>query len=1256
MRNPELITADDLSSWPDNDARDAQENFPRLIRHLLCETPGVSAISVRVGNGVNVPGCDGVAYSDGTAPFLPTGSLVFEFGTNKEIGAKALDDYRKRVEESEAASHVFVFATPRRWGGKGKWLKERRSESKFGDVYVLDADDLEGWLEMSPFSHYWISEHLGKRPDDAQTLEYWWDTFHQATQPTLPLDMFTAGRESTKEHFQKMLNGAPQIITIQADWRDDCLAFIYASTAANPDSKLNAPEKAVIVVESNAAWKQIARRSGRLILVPKFDGADNHLARNNGHCVIQIVDRGRVALGNVDLELPRVSRPDVLKSLIDCGINFQKADHLAGLARRNMQSFVRALRRDAVVQTPIWATDTDAPMLATLTLVGAWDANNNKDRRAIAELVGSDYDTVESLCERRSGGNDRVMSRVCSAWRFASLEEAFRCLFSRIANRAIERWKRLVFTVLCKENSSCDLSPEKKFAQQVNPTASQVGYSEELKSGIALSLAMVGSIERRDTQLRKLRKIVADIVDQLLRRAVDDGTGSTWNLIAPRLPFLAEAAPRQFIDIVVESLEQETSSLMYTFNSDSSDLLFGDPFSYSHLLWALEVLAWSEEYFDDAIKCLTLLAVNRSGDKQGGNRPDKSLAAILCGWANCTTVSHDKRLTALDSVKQISSTVGWDLLFALWPDWTTMTPPTTPRFRADWCPLTDKPAQQEEQNAYFRGLVRRALAWSDVAPSNLKQLVEHINIGILPEDRAKIIDYLDQLSSSKEFVDDDRYLVWRTLRELATKHSHHRACWSLPKEEIKCLLALSDKWCPASPVLRHLYLFNHNPGLPDCALRHDNYDYVQKVEERRQDALSKILAAPQKLDDLEVLASRAEASSVLGQMLADLQELDFWDVVHWVNSSEDKLTVVVDAYLCRVLRQRGSSWLRGVLDDPRLTPSQRAAVLRRVPAKEDYWDVIARNRVDEDAYWRTAEMPVLPPNHMKDAIARLVACGRARDAIDSVVSSICSAKQDGVMTDLTADVLIDLLDVVCSEGFDQVSSQWHEIGKVLDHIVELKADQADVARLELLLYPLLGRHRESAVLHHVLATKADLFVELVKMVYGGKALCGLDCSVPSRSAESVVKGWCGCPGMTAGGELNATLMRRWVEIARQKLAAAELSDDGDYEIGRVLANSPEGANGAWPLPIVCELIDKIESKSLDRGFIVGMCRGLMSSVRGVYEGGRQERESAQRFLAWSKQIRSTSRHTAELLEEAAKVYEGRAMYEDEQAVMREDGL
>ena len=1258
MKNPELITADDLNVWPDKDARDAQENFPLLIRHLLLNTPGVSAVSVRAGNGVNEPGYDGVAQSDGTVSVLPPGSLLFEFGTNKDIGAKATDDYRKRVKQDDAASHVFVFATPRRWTGKDKWLEKRRREGKFANVWALDADDLEAWLEISPSSHYWISEHLGKQPDEARTLEQWWGSFHQATHPELPLSMFTAGRESTRDKLRELLAKAPRTITIQADWRDDCLAFIYASLVADAKDELSALDQSVIIVKSVGAWNRITRQTGKPILIPAVDGAETKPAIDNGHYVIKIVDREQVVYGKVDVKLPRVSRPDVQSLLNDCGIKFQKANRLAGLARRNMPSFVRVLTRDAAIQTPMWATDTSASMLAALTLVGVWNANNDKDTQAIAELVGSDYDTVTSLCQQRAGGNDPVMSRSGSAWRFASLEEAFRCLSSKIIDGVVERWKQITLDVLGEANPSYGLNPLEKVEQQLNQPTSQVQYSEELKSGIARSLAMVGSMDGDGALSGKLKDSAVAITNQLLNQAVGDDSGRVWNLIGPRLRYLAEAAPQKFIDVTINNLKQDASSLLRAYYADSNDILFGDPWFHPHLLCALEVLAWSEEYFDDAIECLALLAANPADDKQRGNRPDESLAAILCGWANFTTVPSGERLAALDIVKRISSPVGWDLLFALWPDCSAViTPPATPHFRADWCPLTDAPVLRRDWNVYRNGLVERALTWSDVTPSNLNRLVNHINRGIMPEDRAKIIDYLGELALSTEYNDDDRYVVWNALCQLATSHYHHRASeWSLPEEEVDRLLELSDRWKPTSPVLRHLYLFDHTPGLLDCALHRDIDDYDQKVETHRQNALGEILAGPQAIDDLALLASRAVASLVLGWMLADRQELNFWDIAYWADSSDRKLVTVMDGYLCRSLDQRGASWLQAVLDDSRLTAAQRAAVLRCVPAEWDYWEVVARNQDDDSAYWQTAEMRVLPPDHMQYAIERLAACGRAWDAIDSVSLSIRSARQEGVKTDLTADVLIGLLHIACTQESAKISSLSYEVGQVLDHIVELKAGQVDVARLELLLYPLIGHYREPIVLHRTLAAEPHLFVRLMEVAHRDKTMLGMDRSASFRVAMSSLNGWRGCPGMTADGELDVAVMQQWVDAARQGLAVADLSDVGDYEIGRLLANSPEDENGMWPLPAVCELIDEVGSDNLDEGFIAGTCRGLMSSVRGIYDGGQQEHESAQRYRALSRQIRSTSRHTARLLKKAADRYEDRATEEDEQALVRQDAL
>src|SRR3954463_220407 len=97
--NPELVSANQLKQWPATRSRDAQENFPELVRRLLVETPGISNISIRSGDGVALQGWDGLAESAGPA-FLPAGHLAMEFGVDQNPRAKAKHDYHNRVSDA----------------------------------------------------------------------------------------------------------------------------------------------------------------------------------------------------------------------------------------------------------------------------------------------------------------------------------------------------------------------------------------------------------------------------------------------------------------------------------------------------------------------------------------------------------------------------------------------------------------------------------------------------------------------------------------------------------------------------------------------------------------------------------------------------------------------------------------------------------------------------------------------------------------------------------------------------------------------------------------------------------------------------------------------------------------------------------------------------------------------------------------------------------------------------------------------------
>ena len=89
-------------------------------------------------------------------------------------------------------------------------------------------------------------------------------------------------------------------------------------------------------------------------------------------------------------------------------------------------------------------------------------------------------------------------------------------------------------------------------------------------------------------------------------------------------------------------------------------------------------------------------------------------------------------------------------------------------------------------------------------------------------------------------------------------------------------------------------------------------------------------------------------------------------------------------------------------------------------------------------------------------------------------------------------------------------------------------------------------------------------------------------------------------------------------VARVRKLAAEKRHVGivDDHLGKALASSPVGADGAWPHESVRDVLERYNSKALADGFVVGKCnlRGVTS--RSLGDGGEQEQpdDSQQRVV------------------------------------------
>jgi hypothetical protein len=1229
------------------------------MRRLLVETPGVTNISIRSGDGVALSGFDGLADSAGT-DVLPAGELVFEFGVGEHPSVKATTDYNKRVPNVPSPK-VFIFATPRRWAGGPAWAEERKREGGFADVRVVDADDLEGWLRSAPGALYWISEHLGLQPRDAVSLDTWWERFSRSTNPQLPPGLFVAGRREQATQLVERLKKPAALTVIESEWIDDCLAFVYASLREQAD-KIDLLHGTAIVVSSVKAWDSILESPGQAVLLPTFMGADVALAIYKDHHVVAPIDTSSTSRLPADLSLPRPGRHEAAEALQDMGIEFNRAHRLAALGRRSLPALRRHLAIDPRIARPEWAHAPDALILAPLMLVGAWTSDPD-DVSFLESVTNLPWQRIEPILSRVSASSDPLLRKVGTSWTLVSSEEAFLLLRESLSKNMTEQWAEAATQVLTEPNPVLDLEADERATAAIHGIRRR--YSPTLRQGIARGLALLGAMGAEIVleDGSALSDVAAGTVRHLLKEPNADQTGRRWHQLADVLPLLAEAAPDEFLLAAEDDLMRTTPVLLTLFQEESEGVLSLGPSSpHPHLLWALETVCWSAEYLADGVRVLARLAFLEPGG-QSANRPFASLTSILSGWIRHTSASLDERLHAIDAVYRVADEIGWKLTVELWPtDHAFIVPPAVPHFR-DWTP-TETSVPMGEWIAFTHAVVDRAIDHAGVDAERLARLAEGL-AAVPADDRDRIMALFEDLVQKGLLDGEAQLLLWERLHELVMRHERFATATSAMPASLPTRLGdLIAGLEPKSEPQRFAYLFDWHPDLPGV----DDSDFeahAARLSQLRREALLSVLALPDPVKGLTSLARRAAAPSQLGWALAELDEVDLPELRSWFSSSEPTLREAAATWAHRRMQIRGSDWFAHALREPGFEGEARQLLLCNAPPTEGTWQVLRDSPVkeDEQTYWTTAPLNVVPLPDASEALEQLIIHNRAWTAIAVASYAVHQAKQ--VEPDQGVDVSPQLIIKVLDAAFEQrpenaalSSMTGYYIGQLLDYLGKTESLEATVARYEYGFFRVLEHQHEPTVLNRLLATQPDIFVELVKRAYRGKHQPRREMTDAERDHSTqawwVLHEWKGFPGRREDGSLDAQAMEDWVKAARLALSEADRSDIGDELIGQAFAHSPAGHDSAWPSEPVRDLLEMIGSRELENGIALGKLNSRGFTSRGIYEGGHQERQLAQQYREWSKITHARWPRTARVLRDLAKSYDRQARREDLEAELDAD--
>lgn len=1273
-----MITFDavELTHWADRS--DCQHQLPKLVRWLaLATVANVTQIEIPGESSVNVGGWDGQITADEGNAWVSQGSSGWELSCRKDVKRKADEDYQKRSDEPQGvdpADTAFVFVTPRRWPGKKKWARERRAEERWRDVRALDADDLIAWLEQAPAVADWLARLIGKLPASGMMgLDAWWENWAGVTEPPIAPELVIAGRDKDVSALADWAAGEPQPFYVKADTRDEAIAFVAAALPTLSSGRDHALAR-TIIVQTPEAWRALQQHTMPLILIRDFNGdIAAKVAIRAGHRVLIPLDSHQAMRGS-GRELARLGRDETREALMAGGLSDREARSLMRATGRQLQVIRRRLSTDAGTALPDWASSPPSHILVTLLLVGQWDESSDGnpppslpneagtppddaplvgDHQIVERIVGHPYADIEQAATELSLLPDAPIAKVGANWHLVSHEEAWEMLASYLTGTDLSRFETIAIETLRSLSPEFDMPPGERYAAAAYGRT--LHHSDTLRQGMIRALALMGARSDQAANAVSLQHTASRVASAILDASLD---WHLWATLDRDLTTLAEAAPTTFLTAVEHALNADPSPFASLFAQND-----GSPFSaapHAGLLWALEHLAWSSDYFSQVARILARLA-DLSPDNVS-NHPQESLQSLFERGLRFTEADDARRLEVLQALLRSQPAVGWSLLIAVTP-WDGRAildrdPPTWRPWGHDMSPQ----ASREEHIAYTASLDRLLLEFAGVDArrwADLAQILDKLQRDTQIELAGQMSQRSDALRQHPAAVD-----LWNELRSVLSRHhTYQRAAWAMSPDNLAVLDAVYQELEPKDLSAASAWLFTHWPMLPDAEpidLANPQLDERGKsIQAARRDAVLAVYEAGG-IDALERLCHTAELPHFVGAAFAETFDLQtvFETITDYIAAANPAMSAFASNALEQLGWDQGWEVLNELLVRVRETdpaPAKIAAIYCAAPIGSGVW----REMNEEPDAVRAAYWASIDPRRIEidntaeadEATKQLLNAGRSWDVAWLAPEVPCSVE---VLVQVLAQLQSDAAPPSTSGMADYFVAKWLER---LDHD-ESVSDEI-IAGLEVPFIDLLRHHREDLALNRVVLKSPPFFADLVSWCSrrsDGRPDEPIDERVRqnrARNAFHILEHLSGVPGLQPDGTVDGSTLSQWVAEARQLCRERGRGDAGENRIGHMLAASPTGTDGVWPCEAVRDVLDDIATRSIAQGFYIGKVNRQDVTMRGVFEGGDQERTLAAQYARDAAQITGQWPFTAQILRGFAEGYEREGQDEDDDARWRD---
>lgn len=1241
-----LIKAQQIHQW--SNTIEARQLLPVLLRRLIHSTGrDLRQVDFPGYDSSERKGWDGIVETDATTPWIPEGKSYWQVSVNADPKTKAEQDYASspaRNLGSERARSSFVFVTSRIWDDKTEWAESKQAIGNWKSVRAFDANDLEQWLEQSIPAQIWFAEKLSIPTNGVDTLDLFWNQWKNASSPTLTRAVFSDPITAYISKFKDWIEGKPgdRPFVVAADSTGEAIAFL-ACLFKNEDIPQKLKDN-VAFFRSAQTLRELAGSSSDFIPIVSSVESERELVSClcRLHCISV---RPRNAVNpEPDISLGLLNHVSFTDALADMGIEETRIDQLARQSGRSVTILRRLLSNVPAVREPDWAVDFESiKILIPVALVGAWHADTKADQEIINVLSNRPYDEIERDITRILLVDDSPVWFIGRYFGIASKIDALFAIGNYITARDLKEFFWIAEYVLSERDPSLDLPEESRWAAGLYDKVRE--HSGALREGIYETLTVL-AVHGGTLLGNRPGNDVEDQVSALVNRLLSPFTLEKLLSHNHDLPRLAEAAPKEFMDLVEADLRKDQPELLGLLKPVGAS--FPGYCPRTGLMWALECLGWKH------IGRISRILANLSRtdiDDNWSPKPITSLKAIFRCWFPQTAASLEDRMNALTMLCKDYPDIGWQICISQLDNGPQIGEHNyRPRWRSD-ATGSGQFVEYEELAAFGQKAFQLATSRTEHDHITLGDLV--VRLRGLPHDEQAIVWNLVERWMSKEQNDESKGYLRDQIRESVLGPSSKKV---FDDEILRRAHQVYTDLQPANTISQYTWLFaDYYVELPDDDLENDLQDFEKQQNRIREYRLNAMAAIWDEcgFDGVYSLLIGGGEPFVVGECLGDaLTEME--SRVKFVSKClsihgdhEHQSSRCLLGFLSRVQREVCAEIITKVSSG--MDPDSITLLFRYAPFRTDIWRLL--DSYDEDIrnrYWKeiTPTTHVLNAEEANEVVDNFLAVCRPNDAFWTI-----RFKFNDVETGRLYRLLRDLgLENENQSGYDLRHA--HDVAKALkslDQRTGITTEQK--AQLEFMFIDAirLSKGRITNLELQFFDTPTTL-IQVLALAFRRKDRKAdppdwviSDSEVRKRAAQdafSVLDQIRGLPGMDSNGTIDEEVLISWINEVRRLCVLHGREEIGDYYIGKILANAPAGDDEIHPCLPVCDVIEKTASRKLGEGFKAGV-EFPDGYVKVRWEGEIQkESEHIDRYREWSRVRSITHPFVSRLLEDIAKYYEG----------------